>query len=784
MAQHTGAHPAAPTPDHRAAMAAAQAKVDGLLEALRAAGPLPDLGEALRRLHTSADEIRALVAEPVRLALIGRYSSGKSRLIGTLLGNPALLPSEWDPTTGNVTVLRLRAADVGTAIRSGTQVWFLTEDDLRQCITSMAGSVAAMVRGLAVPGGPDPAALEAADPGDTAALRAFLERAWRLDISPLRTRLAELNRLLGAYENGRDLLGATFVVDDEILREVSAIQRRKDAEESAVLPAIPVRKVRRGDRLTAETAEAVFDLIDHIEITVDVPHGSWGATLLGDGGLIYDFPGAGNNETGLRDRYLARRDLRHVTVSLVAVDASLPHDHAPFQMIEDFYVGGQATQSRRDHGRLACGTKADLLHGDVKWLAQAARPLTSAVLESRAAHLAAVVQQCRRASPGGRAAETLLVSAHYHREPPGGDDYAAAAAVLREDLPSHEELATALAALAEDGGVGRLREVIGRHVTKYGLVLAAEKVGRQVAGAAVAARDIAERLAAADRRKASPQGQLATRELLRLSEKLRTEYTRLQRAVEAEMSDLHRRPYGDGRTLVEITEAAVARMVSDWPEWEPLYASVRGGVVVPEEGGPDLPATTVPFRERFLDAHDELGGVIGAIARDVVAAWRRGQTERMAELRASLARTAADHPELAGPLARLAPYAELPWVADVEPVASDGGGLDPAARFPLRDSYMLPWHADASFTRAETRGAMRHQIHVRRLHRELTAALLDVATDRLADTLRSTAAQIKAELSRRRFPTPAELRSAPPREAAGERRSPYADLIDKLRSFE
>ncbi|WP_176955619.1 hypothetical protein [Sinosporangium album] len=756
-----------------------------LLGAIRSAGPLPDLGGALRRLENAADEIQKLVSEPVRLALIGRYSSGKSRLIGTLLGNPALLPSEWDPTTGNVTVLRLHACDAVTATRRGTQVHFLSQEDLTRCITSMARSIAAMLHDLGAPAGLDPAGLQALDPTDVDALRGWLERAWRLNISPLRTRAAEFSRLLGAYESGRDLLGAAVAVDDAVLREVSAIKNREHVEEADDLPAPPVRPVRRGERLTARTAEAVFDLVDHIEITVDVPHGSWGAELLGDGGLIYDFPGAGNHETGMRDRYLARRDLREVTVSLVAIDAGLPHDHAPFQMIEDFYSGGQSGQNRRDHGRLACGTKADLITQDALRLGQTARPLTAAALESQAPQLAALVNQCRKAQPGGRSGETLLVSAYYHADPGEGYRLDHIADLLREDLPSYEGLAAALAALGADGGVARLREAIGAHVTAHGLALAAEAVGKQVAAAAVAAKDVANLLEkAAGSKKTSLKDKTGALELQRLAVKLRSDYGAVKQLVEEELCDLNRRPYGDGRTLVEITEAAVARTVTDWTEWEPLFSAVRGGVIVPEEAGDELAATTEPFRKRFLETYDDFDTVIDGIARDVLEAWRREQTDRMAEARTWIARAGVEHPELAKPLAMLAPYAELPWVAEIEPVTVHGDDSEPQERFPLREDYMLPWHIDAQFSQAKTKAAMRHQIHIRRIHRELTSALVDLAADRLADTLHATAGHVKAEFGRHGFPTLAELRAASKEEPASERRSPYADLIDLLRSYE
>ena len=80
---------------------------------------LPDDDEHVRELYARArEEVTALLRvadDPISIGMVGEFSKGKSLLLGTLMGEPDMLPVERRATTGNVTALHL-APDTSSAV--------------------------------------------------------------------------------------------------------------------------------------------------------------------------------------------------------------------------------------------------------------------------------------------------------------------------------------------------------------------------------------------------------------------------------------------------------------------------------------------------------------------------------------------------------------------------------------------------------------------------------------------------------------------------------------------
>ena len=779
--------------DDRSFLEAINTDVREMRQALLESGQLPRAADAIQRFLAAADEITKLASEPVRLALIGRYSSGKSKLIGALLGNPELLPSDWGPTTGNVTVLRVNTGEVQQATRLDLSISFLTDEALGACVRSMAGQIAHSLRDMSVGSTQETVNVASLRPvesaEDLAALERWIEAAWKTSVAPQRLELAELHRVLCAFRNGHGLLGASVRVADTDLRQAAARRADVGTEPPERLPRPALYEVRKTERLDGPQLAAVFDLIDYVAVNVVIPGNSWGSSMIGNGGLIFDFPGAGSTVTGMRDHYLAVRDLNDVTVALVTIDASVPHDSAPMKLINDYYAGGKGSRSRREHGLLACGTKADLLAAELERLAEHPQRLDGVLLDSQASRTIEVQRQCRRVQVAG-AQEITLVAAQLHDRLINRDRdaqarlavHAKVAARLRQDLPNEAPLASALQAVAVDGGIGELRNRLSRHVAEHGFSLAAERARDHLAHAVTAAGDAATRLTV-PARPGVPEERTAP-QVNALVRKLRERKRALPDAIERDLPDLTRQVYGDGRSIADVIEQAVAVRVTDWPEWEALYATVRDGIVVPEKGDADFPVTTAPFRARFTETLADLGETVDEIGRDVENAWLAQQRDVMADMRASIARLSKDQPELREPLTLLRRFADLDWLcadgqqsSEAHPAESADPGRD---RFPLRDDLVLAWHPDSRFTRQETVYELRHQIHIRRLHRELTSALAEVTLDQLTAALHARAAELAANVKRHAVPDPQQLKA---RERAGADPAPHAALVRRLHDF-
>src|SRR6516165_6660023 len=68
----------------------------------------PEIERVFQEIRTAAQETIRRAASPVKIGVVGEFNSGKSLLLGSLIGYADALPISEVPTTGNVTCLRLR----------------------------------------------------------------------------------------------------------------------------------------------------------------------------------------------------------------------------------------------------------------------------------------------------------------------------------------------------------------------------------------------------------------------------------------------------------------------------------------------------------------------------------------------------------------------------------------------------------------------------------------------------------------------------------------------------
>src|SRR6516162_3687639 len=82
----------------------------GVLAALEAEPPATDTGikSLLQTIRSAAQETIRRSGAPVKIGILGEFNSGKTLLLGSLIGYADALPDSEVPTTGNVTALRFR----------------------------------------------------------------------------------------------------------------------------------------------------------------------------------------------------------------------------------------------------------------------------------------------------------------------------------------------------------------------------------------------------------------------------------------------------------------------------------------------------------------------------------------------------------------------------------------------------------------------------------------------------------------------------------------------------
>ncbi|GAA2449185.1 hypothetical protein GCM10010191_78400 [Actinomadura vinacea] len=767
---------------------------DALVSRVAAAGELPQgAAEARQAFLDRAELVRRCADEPVTVGVLGVHSTGKTLLLNMLLGRPDLLPSGYAPTTGNVTVLHLRPAEgeAGESRITGARVEFLNETDLAGCLTALFDAVRETGRGS---GKLDDRALHELDgllpegparftpEGWGGLVRWFEERGWPTESTALRLRILELLAFRTSCLAGREVLGREEQVDFGTL-SASAIRLDTDVLETArgdlpprPGPGLPIRP---GARLTEEALAEGFAFVRRIHLDVEVPASVWRLARLGAESVsLVDFPGLGSLASKERDAYLADQEIDRLTSIVIMLDAESPYDEAPLELITRF----QRTRSAKlAPSCLVVANRLDRLPGGLNGAEAAPDPLHSEAVLGHSDALRTLLGIAEQAVTHAHADRVTLTSALWARlclegessPVEVGDAQTTRACAegwrrLAQRLNAGDPgrpLGALLEAAAADGGIGRLRDTIARHVGEHGMPLRLDRMNRLIADRADVQRDLARALRPDDRR---PAGRPTPeqRELRRLL---------VQTARNARGMLQHVRPQMDQAEGDAGLRAAVEeRVVGDvfrWPEWRHLLEAVERGVVpIRRLDRRELrPNDTAELEKSFDAALDRLGSQIVDLDRTLLDRWIRARDDDARELRRQI-RALVDGADGEGDPAALdwvEPFLTFGWVRqDVErarrAAAAELEEPPPQTRppeesaqvqdFPLRREHGLPWHPDYPAPHgwpADELEKRRHQIQVMAVRRELVNALTRKVMLQAEQRRRALVDDVRAALVRR-----------------------------------
>ena len=96
------------------------------------------LRDCLKKIEESANKTFELASSPVKIAVMGEFSSGKTLLIGNLIGYADALPVNNIPTTGNVTAIHLfQQEEFKTTEFDDFIVEYLSGEEVQECFGYM-----------------------------------------------------------------------------------------------------------------------------------------------------------------------------------------------------------------------------------------------------------------------------------------------------------------------------------------------------------------------------------------------------------------------------------------------------------------------------------------------------------------------------------------------------------------------------------------------------------------------------------------------------------------------
>ncbi|MBE9004121.1 proteasome protein [Fortiea sp. LEGE XX443] len=281
------------------------------------------LDECLARLRETAEKTVELATSPVKIGVMGEFSSGKTLLLGSLIGYADALPVNENPTTGNVTAIHIKLQDEFTTTQlSNFTVEYLSHEGVKECLRFMLAEASrrAAMAGLS------PVALSQLNSGKD--ILAWCEEAWNssnnLELRYLLRELVLFVRAYGSY--GEAMCGGHYQIDHATAREGLQLAEQPMAIQTLKFQDLPPAHIRLPSppqRLPTKLLQNSFPLIRRVDIEVQISREIWDVTGASEF-ILLDFPGLGAANSGARDTFLSLRELAEVQTILILLNGKSP----------------------------------------------------------------------------------------------------------------------------------------------------------------------------------------------------------------------------------------------------------------------------------------------------------------------------------------------------------------------------------------------------------------------------------------------------------------------------
>jgi Dynamin family len=284
------------------------------------------LDDCLIHLREAAQKTVKLATSSVKIGVMGEFSSGKTLLLGSLIGYADALPISENPTTGNVTAIHLKLQeDFATTQVGNFTVEYLTHDEVNECLRFMLGEANRRTIAAGLSSIPQEKLKTWND------ILSWCEEAWNKSKNlELRYLLRELVSFVRAYNSyGAAMSGRRYDIDATTARDGLTLADQPMAIQTLNfkdLPPTHIRLPNAPQRLPAKLLQNSFPLIRRVDIEVKISKDIWDVS--GNNGtsefILLDFPGLGAANSGVRDTFLSLRELAEVQTILVLLNGKSP----------------------------------------------------------------------------------------------------------------------------------------------------------------------------------------------------------------------------------------------------------------------------------------------------------------------------------------------------------------------------------------------------------------------------------------------------------------------------
>ncbi|PPJ62301.1 dynamin family protein [Cuspidothrix issatschenkoi] len=565
------------------------------------------LDDCLLRLREAAEKTVELATSPVKIGIMGEFSSGKSLLLGSLIGYADALPVSENPTTGNVTAIHIKPQDgFATTQVDNYTVEYLSHEGVNECLHFMLKEANRRATAAGV------TSLQVAKIKTGKDISIWCEEVWKSSNNlELRYLVRELVSFLRAYQAyGEALCGRFYQIDAITAHEGLQLAEMPMAIQSLKfedLPSAHIRLPNAPQKLATQLLQNSFALIRRVDIEVKISREIWDVTGAEEFVLL-DFPGLGAANSGTRDAYLSLRELAQVQTILVLLNGKSPgsdrankiftmmQQQRPGQDLKDLILVGVGRFDQLPLESEGGERELDLLINNqsnsqplqtntvfqklkvLKTIIDGAEAFTSQkdriVLLSP---LLGLSELAKRSSQVKAGSEEFLANLDYpdYMERPKklqqkwGD---LSEALLAAD--GRNQLGRQLGYFAQDGGISKLRELIQTHVANHGLKQLYEDTRRAADVIRQQQEYLKESIAEIHEQGIPTVDTPALLELRSAIESLDKIYRNFQK-------DLGKEQLKDRRGVVvsDVIKDELTLKILNWSQWTLLFNKVQNGTI-------------------------------------------------------------------------------------------------------------------------------------------------------------------------------------------------------------
>lgn len=564
------------------------------------------LDECLIHLWSAAQKTVELATSSVKIGVMGEFSSGKTLLLGSLIGYADALPISENPTTGNVTAIHLKQQeDFTTTQVDNFTVEYLTHEEVNQCLRFMLEEANRRTIAAGLSAIPQEKLKAQND------ILCWCEEAWNNSKNlELRYLLRELVSFIRAYNSyGAAMCGRRYDIDATTARDGLTLAEQPMAIQTLNfedLPPTHIRLPNAPQRLPAKLLQNSFPLIRRVNIEVKISKDIWDVS--GKNGtsefILLDFPGLGAANSGVRDTFLSLRELAEVQTILVLLNGKSPgsdrankiftmmQQQRPGQDLKDLILvgvgrfdqlpleseGGERELDNLDeHNPLKESTvcqKLKVLQTTIDGASAFTTQKERILLLSPLLGLADLAKRSTKVKAGS---PEFLANLDY-------PDYLDRSKRLQQkwghlserllESDSRSHLGRQLSYFAQDGGISKLRELIQTHVATHGFKQLYEDT-RRAANALHQQQQNLKNILTEIQNQGIPMAESQAFLDLRFAvETLDKTYRKYQK-------ELGKEPLKDKRgiTVSDVVKDELTYRILNWSQWTLLFNKANNGMI-------------------------------------------------------------------------------------------------------------------------------------------------------------------------------------------------------------